>query len=224
MVAKFYLINLKILLFFYFNDFLYWDVGSNSESGNFIWSIFCNCYIIVIMASGGPLRQSSTSWVWASEWSLPFTFYCRRGAIQLWCVCCCCFVDLLIYKMFTFCLGPTLLFERFVKGKKSSKCYYACSATRDRKLCGFYRLVDDKHVGQKSKIDIKEDDRTSFPYSHDECTERWATCQAGNGVFPVVFSFLKTLLWKWAIFMEHDCVKLCNDFWISLLYVVSVID
>lgn len=68
--------------------------------------------------------------------------------------------------------GPTLLFERFVKGKKSSKCYYACSATRDRKLCGFYRLVDDKHVGQKSKIDIKEDDRTSFPYSHDECTER----------------------------------------------------
>lgn len=152
-------------------------------------------------------------------------FHSRSIAEEELFICICCyFADLLIWKMFTFCLGPTLLFERFVKGKKLSKRYYACSATRDRKLCSFYCLVDDKHFGQKSKIDIKEDDRTSFPYSHNECIKRWATFQAGNLFFPVVFSFLKTLLWKWAIFMGHDCVKLCNDFWISLLYAVSVVD
>ncbi|XP_076440714.1 rRNA N(6)-adenosine-methyltransferase ZCCHC4-like [Babylonia areolata] len=38
--------------------------------------------------------------------------------------------------------GPTLLFERYTKSKGNRK-FYACSAFRDRKLCGFFRWADE---------------------------------------------------------------------------------
>lgn len=38
--------------------------------------------------------------------------------------------------------GPTLLFERFVKGV-GSRQFFACSAYRDRKQCRFFRWADD---------------------------------------------------------------------------------
>uniref|UniRef100_A0A3B3V9H8 Zinc finger, CCHC domain containing 4 n=1 Tax=Poecilia latipinna TaxID=48699 RepID=A0A3B3V9H8_9TELE len=40
--------------------------------------------------------------------------------------------------------GPTLLFEKVENGGNKGRRFYACSACRDRKDCGFFQWEDEK--------------------------------------------------------------------------------
>ena len=50
-----------------------------------------------------------------------------------------------------FVSGPTILFERFFKDR-SSRRYFACSASRDRKGCPFFQWEDEKVTAGKEII------------------------------------------------------------------------
>ncbi len=47
--------------------------------------------------------------------------------------------------------GPTIIFERYFKDKTSKK-FFACSASRDRKGCPFFQWVDEKTTTGKALL------------------------------------------------------------------------
>lgn len=65
--------------------------------------------------------------------------------------------------------GPTLLFERFTPGKLEPQRYYACSACRDRKDCGFFQLYSDTEIISETKQQMREEyNRSRQPWQCQE--------------------------------------------------------
>ncbi|XP_030841983.1 rRNA N6-adenosine-methyltransferase ZCCHC4-like [Strongylocentrotus purpuratus] len=65
--------------------------------------------------------------------------------------------------------GPTLLFERFTPGKDTSQRYYACSACRDRKDCGFFQLHTNAEIVSDFKQQMREEyNRSRQPWKRQE--------------------------------------------------------
>ncbi|XP_054766618.2 rRNA N6-adenosine-methyltransferase ZCCHC4-like [Lytechinus pictus] len=65
--------------------------------------------------------------------------------------------------------GPTLLFERYTPGKDTSQRYYACSACRDRKDCGFFQLHTNAEIISDFKKQMREEyNRSRQPWKRQE--------------------------------------------------------
>lgn len=64
--------------------------------------------------------------------------------------------------------GPTLLFEKFSQDDNNGRKFYACSSSRDRKDCGFFRYLNDK----KSPSICANDKGNIALYSRDEYMQR----------------------------------------------------
>ena len=64
------------------------------------------------------------------------------------------FTFLLLFKCYIPFPGPTLLFERYFSSK-SSRRYFACSASRDRKGCQFFQWEDEKITTGKEVMQMK---------------------------------------------------------------------
>ncbi|XP_076992646.1 rRNA N(6)-adenosine-methyltransferase ZCCHC4 isoform X4 [Tamandua tetradactyla] len=71
--------------------------------------------------------------------------------------------------------GPTLLFVRANQGKEETRRFYACSACRDRKDCGFFQWEDEKVSGPRLAAREAHNRRCQPPLSRKQCVER--SCQ-----------------------------------------------
>ncbi|XP_078588631.1 rRNA N(6)-adenosine-methyltransferase ZCCHC4-like [Branchiostoma floridae x Branchiostoma japonicum] len=74
--------------------------------------------------------------------------------------------------------GPTLLFERYIRGAPSGEKFFACSACRDRKECSFYLKYGEKmsEARQEAWADISK--ATQPPYTHKQFYKRLAEFEA----------------------------------------------
>lgn len=68
--------------------------------------------------------------------------------------------------------GPTLLFEKVVKGGDTGRRFYACSACRDRKDCNFFQWEEDK-VSEARLVAREAENKSKRPkFSHQEYCNR----------------------------------------------------
>src|SRR5688500_19045295 len=64
--------------------------------------------------------------------------------------------------------GPTLLFQDSTKQKAGSSLYYACSVSRDHRLCPFRCSVDQwKQRSRKRQKQVPQTKSTSYEYLLD---------------------------------------------------------
>ncbi|KAL4227371.1 rRNA N6-adenosine-methyltransferase zcchc4 [Mactra antiquata] len=69
--------------------------------------------------------------------------------------------------------GPTLMFSRFDTRTKTERRFFACSAFRDKKVCSFFKWVEDVKQNKRKQLMCND----SFPnaiYNHKAMRERFA--------------------------------------------------
>ncbi|XP_006899340.1 PREDICTED: zinc finger CCHC domain-containing protein 4 [Elephantulus edwardii] len=69
--------------------------------------------------------------------------------------------------------GPTLLFVKVNQGKEEPRRFYACSACRDRKDCGFFQWEDEKLSEARLAAREAHNRRCRPPFTRSQCVERY---------------------------------------------------
>ncbi|XP_078669203.1 rRNA N(6)-adenosine-methyltransferase ZCCHC4-like isoform X1 [Branchiostoma floridae x Branchiostoma belcheri] len=74
--------------------------------------------------------------------------------------------------------GPTLLFERYIRGAPSGEKFYACSACRDRKECSFYLKYGEKMSKARQEAWANITAASQPTYTHKQFCKRLAEFRA----------------------------------------------
>ena len=79
-------------------------------------------------------------------------------------------------RIYPYCVaGPTLLFQRYSKGKKNGRRFYACSACRDRSECSFFQWEDERVGDVRLQARAVYNRARQPPYKHGQYYSRYGS-------------------------------------------------